>query len=124
MAAACAAPQERIAFQQAYGPAGPAEPPPELPTVKVTRKRHPGRGATESLALLSSLTQFAQSARTHRGATRKCGTMPKAQEISWERLFVALDRFLERAPEDTSSYDIVRARGTLDAELGLDAQTY
>jgi murein DD-endopeptidase MepM/ murein hydrolase activator NlpD len=47
------------------------------------------------------------------------------QEIeNWRRLMEALDALLGQRADRTSSFDVVRARITAEAELELDARTY
>jgi murein DD-endopeptidase MepM/ murein hydrolase activator NlpD len=50
--------------------------------------------------------------------------MPPAQAQNWELLVRALDEFLARSPQETSSLDIVRSYGSTEAELALDARMY
>lgn len=50
--------------------------------------------------------------------------MPPSQLENWRELTAELDRFLTRPPYETSSFDIIRARVGLEAELELDGRTY
>jgi murein DD-endopeptidase MepM/ murein hydrolase activator NlpD len=50
--------------------------------------------------------------------------MPGQEVKNWLALESALDAFLERAPRQTSSYDVIRARVTMEAELELDGRRY
>jgi murein DD-endopeptidase MepM/ murein hydrolase activator NlpD len=50
--------------------------------------------------------------------------MPLEQAENWEGVTAALDSFLGRPAEKTSSLDIIRARTTLEAELEEDAKLY
>lgn len=92
------------------------------------RKRKPKQGAAAearpSLELQAALTAFANRARLNRAGVARGTPMPVAQAANWEGVLLALDSFLARAAKQTSSYDVVRARVTLEAELEMDARRY
>jgi len=50
--------------------------------------------------------------------------MPLQQIDDWRDVLGAVDSFLNRRPDETSSLDVIRARITVEAELELDARSY
>jgi murein DD-endopeptidase MepM/ murein hydrolase activator NlpD len=133
---ACATPrsEEKIRFEELFAPrteaaAAPAEatarPPPTRR--KPRNPAPPGKElptARTSPELLSALTVFVDRARAYRRQVARGSPMPAEQEENWEEVSSALDAFLRRPAEKTSSLDIVRARVTLEAELEEDAKSY
>jgi murein DD-endopeptidase MepM/ murein hydrolase activator NlpD len=117
--AACAAPRaEKVSFSEVM----PPPPPAAKPAGKKARSGPPE--ASTSLELESALASFSAKARHFRGEVPPGSRMPLEELENWRRLVAALDAFLARAPEDTSSFDVVRARITAEAELELDARAY
>jgi murein DD-endopeptidase MepM/ murein hydrolase activator NlpD len=80
--------------------------------------------ARTSPELQSALTAFVNHARTYRRQVKRGSPMPLEQAENWEGVTAALDSFLGRPAEKTSSLDIIRARTTLEAELEEDAKLY
>jgi hypothetical protein len=133
--AACAGPraESKLSFDEAFGP---PEPVPELTEatasapVRVRKKRAlaaPGKDlptARTSPELQAALAAFVNHARAYRRELQRGSPMPPEQEENWEGVTAALDSFLERPAEKTSSLDIIRARVTLEAELEEDAKLY
>jgi murein DD-endopeptidase MepM/ murein hydrolase activator NlpD len=117
--AACAAPRaERVSFSEVLPAAASSKP-------LAKRAAHPGPPeASTSLELESALASFSAKARHFRGDAKQGSSMSLVELENWRRLVAALDQFLARAPEDTSSFDVVRARITAEAELELDARVY
>jgi len=134
--AACATPRagNKLSFEDAFGPPAPAPEPTEAPApvpVRVRQKSRaqavPGKDlptARTSPELQSALTAFVNHARAYRRQVKRGSPMPLEQAENWEGVAAALDSFLERPAEKTSSLDIVRARVTLEAELEEDAKIY
>jgi hypothetical protein len=50
--------------------------------------------------------------------------MPAQQVNNWLQMESAIDDFLDRPAKETSSYDVIRARVTMEAELELDGRRY
>ncbi len=126
LCAACsgARSQQKLSFTEAFGEEYATKPVP-LPVVVLQprrpRKARPARTSTE---LQAALVAFAARARAQRAAAAHGSPMPLLATHNWEQVSFALDKFLQRLPEETSSYDLIRARVTLEAELELDARTY
>ena len=80
--------------------------------------------ATRSPELGSALTGFGARARQYRGQTPRGSPMPAAAVDNWVALVEAVDAFLARPAQESSSFDVIRARATLEAELELDARRY
>lgn len=74
--------------------------------------------------LQAALIAFAARARQNRLAVDRGSPMPLVQTENWHAVIAELDTFLARGPLDTSSYDVIRARVTLEAELELDARRF
>jgi murein DD-endopeptidase MepM/ murein hydrolase activator NlpD len=135
--AACATPraEDRLSFDEAFmlHPEAP-EPTPEpaaAPPVRVRTKaravKAPGKDlptARTSPELQAALAAFVNKAREYRRQVKRGSPMPEEQAENWEAVAEALDGFLARPAEKTSSLDIVRARVTFEAELEEDARTY
>lgn len=119
--------QQKLSFTEAFGDgyAATSNPVP-LPVVVLQPRRavRPARPATTSTELQGALVAFAARARAQRAATTHGAPMPLLASSNWEQVAFALDKFLQRTPEQTSSFDLIRARVTLEAELELDARTY
>lgn len=79
--------------------------------------------AATSLELQASLIAFAHRARTHRAELRDA-PLSSEQIRNWDEVMTAVDELLQRPPRETSSYDVIRARVTLEAELELDARNH
>jgi murein DD-endopeptidase MepM/ murein hydrolase activator NlpD len=126
--------EEKLSFDEAFGPPAPVEELPEAPAPVLLRARQKKRAETApgkdlptartSPELQAALTTFVNHARDYRRQVQRGSPMPPEQEANWEDVTVALDSFLERPAEKTSSLDIVRARVTLEAELEEDAKRY
>lgn len=136
--AACVTPraEDKIGFDEAFmlHPEAPPESIPEpatAPPVRVRSKaramKAPGKDlptARTSLELQSALASFVNRAREYRRQVKRGSPMPAGQAENWVEVAEALDGFLARPAEKTSSLDIVRARVTFEAELEEDARTY
>lgn len=80
--------------------------------------------ATRSLELDVELTRFSTRARAARGSVPTGAPMPADQRQAWKELLEVTAAFLSRPVEETSSFDVVRARVALEAELEMDARAY
>jgi murein DD-endopeptidase MepM/ murein hydrolase activator NlpD len=78
----------------------------------------------DSLELRGTLVRFSTEARGWRARTHEGASMPLQEIDNWRGLTAALDSFLDRRADQTSSYDVIRARVTAEAELEMDARTY
>jgi murein DD-endopeptidase MepM/ murein hydrolase activator NlpD len=128
--------EEKITFDEAFmahpealepAPAEPAPAPPVRVRTKARAVTAPGKDlptARTSLELQAALASFVNRAREYRRQVKRGSPMPGEQAENWEEVAEALDGFLERPAEQTSSLDIVRARVTFEAELEEDARTY
>lgn len=126
--------EDKLSFNDAFGPPAPVEELPEAPAPVPLRARQkkravtaPGKDlptATTSPELQAALAAFVNHARAYRRQVQRGSPMPPEQEANWEDVTAALDSFLVRPAEKTSSLDIVRARVTLEAELEEDAKIY
>jgi murein DD-endopeptidase MepM/ murein hydrolase activator NlpD len=129
LSTACAStrPQQKLSFTEAFGEdyAALATPVPLAVAARPAKRdaRRP-KVATTSTDLQAALVAFAARARLHRAAGTVGAPMPLVQAENWEQVSAALEHFLQRAPEETSSFDLIRARVTLEAELELDARAY
>ncbi len=136
---ACAAPraENKISFGEAlllHPEAPPPEPTSEsaaAPPVRVLSKpramKDPGKDlptARTSPELQAALASFVNRAREYRRQVKRGSPMPEDQTANWREVAEALDGFLSRPAEQTSSLDIVRARVTFEAELEEDARIY
>src|SRR5206468_6043871 len=72
----------------------------------------------------SQLLQFASRARGLRSQGLKGAPMPPAQAENWSALLANLDGFLARSAAQTSSFDLIRARVVLEAEIEDDGRAY
>jgi murein DD-endopeptidase MepM/ murein hydrolase activator NlpD len=136
--AACAAPraENKISFNEAImmhpeSPPELASEPASAPPVRVRSKpramKAPGKElptARTSPELQAALASFVNRAREYRQQVKRGSPMPEQQAENWEEVAEALDGFLSRPAERTSSLDIVRARVTFEVELEEDARTY
>lgn len=112
---------EKVSAEEAFGVVHAQ--PKKAPTPK--QKPVPGKAVAESSAeLIAELTRFAALARSERQHVVQGSPMGAEQVSNWRKLNAALDVFLARGPENTSSYDIIRARVTAEAELEMDARRY
>lgn len=126
--------EDKLSFDEAFGPPAPVEEFAEAPAPGPARVRQKKRAETApgkdlptartSPELQAALTTFVNHARAYRRQMQRGSPMPPEQEANWEDVAAALDSFLERPAEKTSSLDIVRARVTLEAELEEDAKLY
>lgn len=108
-------------------PAETALTPPVRVRTKARATAAPGKDlptARTSPELQAALASFVNRAREYRRQVKRGSPMPGEQAENWEEVAEALDGFLERPAEQTSSLDIVRARVTFEAELEEDARTY
>lgn len=96
---------------------------PPLTVVKVAPQAKPTT-VVRSQELQAALIAFGARSRANRGTVARGSAMPLAQNENWRELIEALDGFLLRRAEETSSYDVIRARITVEAELELDARRY
>lgn len=123
IASACAGSREgKMRFEEAFPSPPPAAPASAEGAVPKAAARGPE--AAGSLELQSALVTFASRARQHRGGVAEGGAMPGMQVKNWLELGVAVDAFLDRPARRTSSYDVIRARVTMEAELEMDARRY
>lgn len=111
---------QKVSFTEAFGEA-PAAPVQEAPAKKPSPKP---LVAQQSLRLQSALLRFAAKARVAREGVTRRSPMPPSQHGNWEELLGSVDQFLERPAAGTSSFDLIRARITLEAELEMDAKSY
>ncbi|WP_224241775.1 M23 family metallopeptidase [Hyalangium gracile] len=137
LVSACVTPRadDKLSFEEAFGPR-PTEPeappaPAPVPRARARGKarelKAPGKElptARTSPELQAALASFVNKAREYRRHVRRGSPMPSEQEENWGSVTDALDTFLQRPAEKTSSMDIVRARVTLEAELEEDARSY
>ncbi len=137
---ACATPraEDKISYEEAFGvrpgasdaPDAPPAPAPLPMTRAPSRARDmkaPGKDlptARTSPELQAALTSFANRAREYRRSLTRGSPMPPEQKANWEGVTGALDAFLQRPAEKTSSLDVIRARVTLESELEEDARSY
>lgn len=120
-ACATTAPERKLSAAEAFGGAS-----------FVTRKKQ--RGAKNAIPphntahmsdeLNVALARFATAARLERSRVPVGAPMPSGAVKNWLYLNSAVDEFLRRPANRTSSYDVVRARITAEAELELDARAY
>lgn len=124
-AAGCAtAPAPKISAEEAFGV---AQRTPALPVVKVQPKPTPEEAAAlaqSSTDLVAALTRFAATARNERAHAVQGERMGPVQVENWRALNAAVDAFLKRPVGNTSSFDVIRARATAEAELEMDARAY
>jgi murein DD-endopeptidase MepM/ murein hydrolase activator NlpD len=110
-----------MSFSEALQSSPSSDVPAALPVVRA--KSAPAE-AQPSLELMGALTGFSARARHYRAAVATGAAMPEQQVSNWQDLLSTVDAFLRKRPEETSSYDVVRARFTAEAELELDARAY
>ncbi len=116
----CATPRApKLSFEEALGTTRA----PATPKRRAARRSRELQANT-SLELRSALVAFAAGARAARVGVPRGSPMPSAQELNWKAVQSALDAFLVRPAEKTSSFDLVRARVAFEAELDLDARVY
>src|SRR5690242_15362484 len=99
--------EQKISFTEAFGEdyAASSTPVPLAVAARTdTANAKRPRVATRSLELQAALVAFAARARQHRANTAHGAPMPLLQAANWEQVSAALDHFLERAPEETSSF--------------------
>jgi murein DD-endopeptidase MepM/ murein hydrolase activator NlpD len=121
---ACAtAPEAKLDAREAFGAAKPGASARKPAAQKQVDPKH-SDGAQMSDELSVALTRFATSARLERSRVQKGDAMPSGAVSNWLRFNSAVDDFLSRPVAKTSSFDIVRARVTAEAELELDARAY
>ncbi|HYV48542.1 MAG TPA: M23 family metallopeptidase [Myxococcaceae bacterium] len=122
IAAACAGSREgKMRFEEAF----PASPPPAAaPSGGAAAKEPKGPEAVGSVELQSALVAFGARARKYRADSPEGSPMPALEVENWLQLEAAVDTFLDRSPRKTSSYDVIRARVTMEAELEMDARRY
>lgn len=127
LASACATPAvEKMSFSEAFSkssnafaeqqgarPAKPAEP-----------AKAPAVEATSSVELQSALIAFTTRARRHRGEVTRGSPMPFNEISNWVDLHGVVDGMLARPAREISSFDLIRARVTMEAELELDARAF
>ncbi|MFZ5470236.1 MAG: M23 family metallopeptidase [Myxococcota bacterium] len=113
-------PPRKMSFTEAFGAPSPtpAAAKPDAP------KSRSAPVASPSHELQSALLRFAGQARIFRGRVPKGSAMPPEQAVAWEEVMGAVEVFLRRPAARTSSFDLVRARVALEAELEMDAQAY
>lgn len=117
--AACATSPEKMRFEDAFAPSPASTSPAPAPEGEAR-----GPEAVGSVELQSALVAFAARARKHRASSVEGSPMPAEQVKNWLQLQSAIEMFLERAARRTSSYDVIRARVTVEAELELDGRRY
>jgi len=116
--AACATtrPEPKMGFGEVF-PA-PEQLLPNLPKVKVEPP-----APVISLELQAALMSFTTRARKFRSQAHR-GGMSADEVANWSALIDEIDTFLARRARETSSYDVIRARITLEAELEQDVRSY
>jgi murein DD-endopeptidase MepM/ murein hydrolase activator NlpD len=77
-----------------------------------------------SIELHAALVRFTNGARQMRASVARGESMPEPQAENWRRVIEKVDNFLTRKAIETSSYDVIRARVSLEAELELDGRVY
>lgn len=89
---------------------------------KHSAERPPRQAAAEatSLELQAALIAFAHRSREHRGRSRG-EPLTSEQLRNWDDAMTVVDELLQKPVQETSSYDVIRARVTLEAELEQDA---
>src|SRR6185295_9691632 len=108
-------------FEEAF----PASPPPAAaPSGGAAAKEPKGPEAVGSVELQSALVAFGARARKYRADSPEGSPMPALEVENWLQLEAAVDAFLDRSPKKASSYDVIRARVTMEAELEMDARRY
>lgn len=115
---ATTAPEKKLSATEAFGVARPA------PKADPKKKQSGPPVAELDADLNTALMRFAAAARAERGSVPPGSKMPAGAVKNWLMLNVAVDQFLARPAAKTSSYDVVRARITAEAELELDARAY
>lgn len=120
---ACAAhaPEPKLRFSEVF-PAPERLAPPRR--VKAAAPRPEPKPAPTSLQLQASLIAFAHQSRLHRAGQPGGEKMPSRQIQNWDAVMTAVDEVLARPVRETSSYDVIRSRVTLEAELEQDARRY
>lgn len=126
LSAACATTRaEKLSVEEAFEGirTTPEDPPQAAPKKRAGAKATP-REARMSVELQATLVSFSTRARQYRQTYRRANGMPMEEAKNWYRLLDGLDDFLAKAPEETSSFDVIRARIAAEAELEQDARTY
>lgn len=123
---ACAtAPETKLDAREAFGAAKPpTSQKKKPPTVRTKPDAAPVATAEMSPELTSALVRFGANARLERSRVVQGAPMTSGAVSNWLLLNGAIDDFLSRPITRTSSFDVVRARVTAEAELELDARAY
>jgi len=115
---ACAAPPERkMSFNVVFRAPEQLAAPPALPASAQAPE------AVPSPQLQSALIGFATRARKLRGESRGSPMSEEAQD-NWQAVLEEVNALLRQPARQTSSYDVIRARVALEAELELDVRAY
>lgn len=115
------APAARVSATEAFGVAQTTKRARAAAAVKKTPQRD---GAEMSAELDSALVRFAHAARLERARLEPGAAMPAGAVKNWLMLNGAIDSLLQRSASRTSSFDVIRARITAEAELELEARAY
>ncbi len=114
----CAAqPERKMSFNLVFRAPDQLAPPQPLPAAAQAPE------AVSSPELQSALIGFATRARKLRGEGHG-RPMPDEQQDNWQAVLEQVDELLRQAARQTSSYDVIRARVVLEAELELDVRAY
>lgn len=114
---ACVTPrEEKLAFQEAFPAPVPAPEPAKADAV--------ASEVVGSVELQSALISFTARSWKYRREAVQGSSMPAMEVKNWLQLVEMVDRFLARTARQTSSFDVIRARVTLEAELELDGRRY
>lgn len=111
-----------MSFTELYASEAHEDEAPPAPVKSV--KRAPPKTALSSFELQAALIGFSTRARTLRGHAHVGEAMSTDELENWNHLLDAIDSFLVRQAQETSSYDVIRTRVTTEAELELDGRTY
>jgi len=123
-ACAARAPEPKLRFSEVFrAPERLERPRPHAPEAGSAQVQE--RPSSTSMDLQAALIAFAHRARQQRAASpRGERPMPPVQIRNWDQVMTAVDEVLARPPRETSSYDVIRSRVTLEAELEQDARAY
>lgn len=119
--AACAtAPEKKLDAREAFGGADAAR----GRSISAASPPSQQKTADTSNDLNAALVRFASTARRERLRVVSGAAMPSGAVSNWLLMNGAVDDFLRRPASKTSSFDVIRARATVEAELELDARAY
>jgi murein DD-endopeptidase MepM/ murein hydrolase activator NlpD len=113
-----------MSFEQAYQAELHAPKPAKVSKVPAQPAAARAPEAKTSPELQAALLGFGARSRILRAGVPAGSPMPAEQAANWREVGGAVDTFLDRTAAETSSFDLIRARVTLEAELELDARAY